>query len=130
MAHTFTTAMHASSEMENIIYSAQGNTTTHLSSFEQVDQTAFADVGEAKDTDGDALLCAALGLDALRRRSNVRTRLGVPIHRTGLPVCVLGPLSRRLVQLAHYNRGLSRVLYAQCVAQAARVRTAFFGGSS
>jgi hypothetical protein len=27
------------------IYSAQGNTTTHLGPFERVDQTAFADVG-------------------------------------------------------------------------------------
>jgi hypothetical protein len=29
--------------------------TTHLSPFERVDQTAFADVGEANDTNGDAL---------------------------------------------------------------------------
>ena len=34
---------------------AQGNTTTHLGLFERVDQTAFANVGEANDTDGDAL---------------------------------------------------------------------------
>jgi hypothetical protein len=31
-----------------------GNTTTHLGTFERVDQTAFADVGEANDADGDA----------------------------------------------------------------------------
>jgi len=36
----------------------QGNTTTHLGPFEGVDQTAFADVGEANDTDGDTLHCA------------------------------------------------------------------------
>jgi hypothetical protein len=31
-----------------------GNTTTHLGTFERVDQTAFAEVGEANDADGDA----------------------------------------------------------------------------
>jgi hypothetical protein len=35
--------------------SVRGNTTTHLGPFERVDQTAFANVGEANDTDGDAL---------------------------------------------------------------------------
>jgi hypothetical protein len=30
----------------------------HLGPFERVDQTAFADVGEANDADGDALRCA------------------------------------------------------------------------
>jgi hypothetical protein len=38
--------------------STQGNTTTHLGPFEGVDQTAFADIGEANDTDGDTLHCA------------------------------------------------------------------------
>jgi hypothetical protein len=60
------------------------------------------------------LCCAALGLYALRGRSNARTGLDVPLHRTGLPVrmacsahpqCVLGSSSRRLVQLARHNRG-------------------------
>ena len=44
--------MHASSKWKKKI--AQGNA-THLGPFERVDQTTFADVGEANDADGDAL---------------------------------------------------------------------------
>ncbi len=33
----------------------QRNATTHLGPFEHVDQTAFADIGEANDVNGDTL---------------------------------------------------------------------------
>jgi hypothetical protein len=67
MAHTFTTTMGALTNLEKND-SAQENTTTHLGPFERVDQTALADVGEP--TMPTVTLCAALGLYALRRRSN------------------------------------------------------------
>lgn len=47
------------------------NTTTHLGPFERAEQTAFADVVEANNAGDDALRRAALGLYAMRRRSNV-----------------------------------------------------------
>jgi hypothetical protein len=64
--------MHPSPKMEKNNYSAQENMTTHLGPFECVDQTAFNLPTLGKPTMPTVMLCAALGLYALRRWNNAK----------------------------------------------------------
>jgi hypothetical protein len=73
MAHTFTTTMHMSSELFS--------TMTYLRPFERVDQTAFADVWEANDADGDTLRRARfVRLEAEQCRGHARCQVRTPMR--------------------------------------------------